>query len=144
MTPDVNVLVAASRCDHPHHRVAIGWLEGALDAAAGGERLRLLPMVVAGVLRLVTHPRVFHEPTPPAEAQDFLAAILSADGVTMAPLGDEWPLLESLCRQHGLAGNAISDAWIAAAVLSRSDCLVTFDRDFVSLLPPRQLLLLAP
>ncbi|MBM5809878.1 MAG: type II toxin-antitoxin system VapC family toxin, partial [Cyanobacteria bacterium M_surface_9_m1_291] len=23
MTPDVNVLVAASRSDHPHHRVAI-------------------------------------------------------------------------------------------------------------------------
>jgi predicted nucleic acid-binding protein len=38
--------------------------------------------------------------------------------------------------------NAISDGWIAAAVLARRECLVTFDRDFVPLLPARQLLLL--
>ena len=142
MTPDVNVLVAASRSDHPHHAVAIAWLEEALGAAARGDRLRLLPMVGAGFLRLVTHPRVFSEPTPLAAAQAFLAALLSADGVTMAPLGGEWPLLESLCREHGLSGNAISDAWIAAAVLTRSECLATFDRDFVPLLPARRLVLL--
>jgi len=38
--------------------------------------------------------------------------------------------------------NAISDGWIAAAVLARRECLATFDRDFVPLLPSRQLLLL--
>lgn len=45
MTPDVNVLVEASRSDHPHHRCAMDWVEGALAAAARGDRLRLLPMV---------------------------------------------------------------------------------------------------
>ncbi|MEI8252156.1 MAG: TA system VapC family ribonuclease toxin [Synechococcus sp. ELA057] len=144
MTPDVNVLVAASRSDHPHYKTAMTWLEGALEAAAGGDRVRLLPMVSAGFLRLVTHPRVFLQPTPLVAAQEFLSALLSSDGVSMAPLGDEWPLLESLCRQHGLSGNAITDAWIAAAVLTRSDCLVTFDRDFVPLLPARQLVVLTP
>ena len=64
MTPDVNVLVAASRSDHPHHQSAITWLEAALTNCSRGERLRLLPMVAAGFLRLVTHPRVFVEPTP--------------------------------------------------------------------------------
>lgn len=39
-------------------------------------------------------------------------------------------------------GNAISDGWIAAVVLARQDCLLMFDRDFVSLLPPRRLVLL--
>lgn len=29
MTPDVNVLVAASRSDHPHHAIAREWLEAA-------------------------------------------------------------------------------------------------------------------
>ena len=47
-----------------------------------------------------------------------------------------------LCREHQLVGNAISDGWIAAAVLARRQVLVTFDRDFLPLLPPRQLLLL--
>ena len=32
MTPDVNVLVAASRSDHPHHWVAHSWLQDALAA----------------------------------------------------------------------------------------------------------------
>lgn len=27
MTPDVNVLIAASRSDHPHHKAAYAWLE---------------------------------------------------------------------------------------------------------------------
>lgn len=144
MTPDVNVLVAASRSDHPHHRCAMDWVEGALAAAARGDRLRLLPMVGAGFLRLVTHPRVFIEPTPLAAAQAFLAALLSAEGVELLPLGGEWPLLEPLCLQHALVGNAIADGWIAAAVLARRECLATFDRDFVPLLPARQLVLLNP
>lgn len=142
MTPDVNVLVAASRSDHPHHRVAIRWLDEALDACALGQGLALLPMVTAGFLRLVTHPRVFVEPTPLAAAQEFLAAVLAVDGVALLPLSGEWPLLEPLCRQHQLVGNAVSDGWIAAAVLARRQVLVTFDRDFLPLLPARQLLLL--
>lgn len=142
MTPDVNVLVAASRSDHPHHPVAIRWLDDALDACALGQGLALLPMVAAGFLRLVTHPRVFVEPTPLAAAQEFLAALLAVEGVVLLPLSGEWPLLEPLCRQHQLVGNAISDGWIAAAVLARRQVLVTFDRDFLPLLPARQLLLL--
>lgn len=144
MTPDVNVLVAASRSDHPHHAVAIAWLEAALVSCLQGERLRLLPMVTAGFLRLVTHPRVFVEPTPLAAAQEFLAALLAQDGVEWICLGEEWALLEALCRQHQLAGNAISDGWIAAAVLARQETLVTLDRNFLALLPSRQLTLLSP
>jgi toxin-antitoxin system PIN domain toxin len=142
MTPDVNVLVAASRSDNPHHPVAIRWLDEALDACALGQGLALLPMVTAGFLRLVTHPRVFVEPTPLAAAQEFLAAVLAVDGVALLPLSGEWPLLEPLCRQHQLVGNASSAGWIAAAVLARRQVLVTFDRDFLPLLPARQLLLL--
>ena len=142
MTPDVKVVVAASRSDHPHHHPALTWLEDALDACSLGIRLRLLPMVGAGFLRLVTHPWVFLEPTPLAAAQEFLAAVLAADGVELLTLGSEWPLLEPLYRQHQLVGNAISDGWIAAAVLARQERLATFDRDFLHLLPPRQLLLL--
>ena len=57
MTPDVNVLVAASRRDHPHHGVALAWLEGALANAGRGAAVALMPMVVASFLRLVTRRR---------------------------------------------------------------------------------------
>lgn len=53
MTPDVNVLVAASRTDHPHHAVARDWLEEAISASGAGAALTLMPMVLASFLRLV-------------------------------------------------------------------------------------------
>jgi predicted nucleic acid-binding protein len=63
VTPDVTVLVAAFRRDHPHHAVALAWLEQARKACAdGAATLALLQMVVTGFLRLVTHPRVFVQP----------------------------------------------------------------------------------
>ena len=47
MTPDVNLLVAASRTDHPHHAVARAWLEEAVAAGAAGAAFTLMPMVLA-------------------------------------------------------------------------------------------------
>ena len=136
MTPDVNVLIAASRRDHAHHAPALEWLEGALDASAGGQPLAILPMVASGFLRLATHPRVFVEPTPLKAAQVFLHAVLDSPGVSMPALGEEWPLFEKLCAQHKLRGNAIPDAWIAAAAQSHHLQLVTFDKDFRRLMKP--------
>ena len=67
MTPDVNLLVAASRTDHPHHAVARTWLEEAVTACGAGAAFALMPMVPASFLRLVTSPRVFLQPTPMAD-----------------------------------------------------------------------------
>ena len=136
MTPDVNVLVAASRRDHAHHAPALAWLEGALEAGAGGQTLAILPMVASGFLRLATHPKVFVEPTPLKATQAFLRAVLDTPGVTMPTLGEEWPLFEKLCAQHKLNGNAIPDAWIAAAALSHHLHLVTLDKGFRRLMKP--------
>lgn len=136
MTPDVNILVAASRQDHAHHAPALSWLERALENSATGQPLAILPMVASGFLRLATHPKVFVEPTPLDAAQAFLRAVLNAPGVSMPPLGEEWPLFEKLCTQHKLCGNAIPDAWIAAAAQSHHLLLVTFDKDFRRLMKP--------
>jgi hypothetical protein len=59
MTPDVNVLVAASRSDHPHHAIARSWLEQAAAATPLGSTLVLMPMVIASFLRLVSSPKIF-------------------------------------------------------------------------------------
>jgi len=136
VTPDVNVLVAASRRDHVHHAPALAWLEGALETSAISQPLAILPMVAAGFLRLTTHPKVFVQPTPLKAAQAFLRAVLDTPGVTMTTLGEEWPLFEKLCTQHELGGNAIPDAWIAAAAQSHHLQLVTFDKDFRRLMKP--------
>lgn len=144
MTPDVNVLVAASRSDHPHHRVARAWLEGAVAGAGSGGSLVLLPMVLAGFLRLVTSPKIFQSPTPVEDAVAFVDALLAVPGVRVPPLGAEWPRLRQLCLDKQLKGHAVPDAWIAAATIHLSEHLVSFDRDFRKLIGRSQFTLLEP
>ncbi len=142
MTPDVNVLVAASRSDHPHHATALAWLEEALAKADRGSRLTLQPMVIASFLRLVTHPRIFFHPTPMAEALRFVDALLAAPGVERAELGSEWPVLRALCTDKNLAANDVPDAWLAAAAIHQGEHVVSFDAGFRHLLPRAQFTLL--
>ncbi|NKI96216.1 TA system VapC family ribonuclease toxin [Rhizobacter sp. SG703] len=130
MTPDVNVLVAAFRSDHPHHIVARPWLEQAVAAVSSGTTLTVMPMVVASFLRLVTSPRIFRSPTPIEQAVDFVDALLAVPGVQLMELGSEWPRLRRLCLDKQFAGNLLPDAWLAAAVVHSGEHLVSFDRDF--------------
>jgi predicted nucleic acid-binding protein len=78
MTPDVNVLVAAFRADHPHHTTSRVWLEQAVAAAGSGASFNVMPMVTASFLRLVTSPRIFQQPTPIDHAVAFIDALLAA------------------------------------------------------------------
>ena len=138
LTPDVNVLLAAYRADHPHHRPAREWLTQTLAGLAAGGRLTLLPMVCAAFVRLATHGRVFTVPATAAEALAFLDALAAAPGCEMQALGSEWPAFAALCRARALAGNLVQDAWIAAAARVAGATLVTFDRDFEALLEPHE------
>ena len=144
MTPDVNVMIAASRSDHPHHASARAWLEEAIAACESGATLKLLPMVIASFLRLVTNPKVFNSPTPIEEAVGFVDALQAIGGVEIPALGTEWPMLRQLCLDKKLHGNDLPDAWLAAAVIQLGDHLATFDADFRKLLRPAQLTVLVP
>lgn len=142
MTPDINVLVAASRSDHVHHKPALAWLKNAIDSCAIGGTIEILPMVAAGFLRLVTHPKIFGQPTPTTDAVAFLDAILNIPGVEMPELAREWPTLRQLCIVGKLFANSIPDAWIAAAIRTNGGHLVTFDKGFHRLLNSNELTLL--
>ena len=144
MTPDVNVVVAASRTDHPHHAVARSWLEETVATAEAGAGLTLMPMVLASFLRLVTSPKIFQLPTPIADALAFVDALLDSPGVQLAPLGPEWSKLRQLCIDKQLSGNDLPDAWLSAAVVHLGEHLVSFDRDFRRLLGRGQFTLLKP
>jgi uncharacterized protein len=138
LTPDVNVLVAASRSDHPHHATARAWLEQALVNASRGTPLALQPMVIASFLRLVTHPKIFVQPTPMSEALRFVDALLSAPGVIQPALATEWPQFRKLCGDKALAANDVPDAWLAAAAIHQGEHVVSFDADFKRLLSRSQ------
>lgn len=144
MTPDVNVLIAASRSDHPHHKTAYACLDAAVAACADGASLKLMPMVVASFLRLVTNLKIFTHPTPLEEAVGFLNALFAVPGVEMPSVGAEWPMLRQLCIEKNLTANDVPDAWLAAAVIQLGEHLVTFDADFRKLLRRTQVTVLIP
>jgi len=85
-------------------------------------------MVVTGVLRVATHPKVFDPPTPPSVVVDFLEKLLAAPGVEYAELGRKWPTLRRFVREHTARGNEVPDAWIAAAAQTFGVRLVAFDK----------------
>lgn len=125
--PDVNVLVGAFRSDAPHHDRLRTWLE---DAVAAPEDLGLTDAVLAGTVRVLTHPRVFARPTALDVALAQVAALRGADGVVRAAPGPRhWDLVDRLCRAGDARGNLVPDAGHAAVAIEHGALWVTLDRD---------------
>ncbi len=139
MIPDVNVVVAAARDDHLHHAVAKQWWLNALQTATAHKPIRLLPVVISGFLRIVTHPKVFASPSTIDAATEYMDSLLSLPNVEYASVDSDWATFRKLCVDKSLSGNAVPDAWIAACAIQLGDSLVTFDKDFRKLLSRSQL-----
>lgn len=143
MTPDVNVLIAAFREEHTHHAKARAWLlDACAQSAAAGTALRLMPLVMASFLRLVTNPKVFATPATTQQAIGFLDALLDNPGVAILDTSAPWSVLRKMCLEKNLSANALPDAMIAATVSHCKEVLASFDRDFLRLLPKHQIQLL--
>jgi hypothetical protein len=126
--PDVNVLVGAFRTDADRHAGLRGWLE---DAVAGPGLLALSDVVLGGVVRVLTHPRIFAVPTPLATALDQIAALRGAEGVVrVAPGPRHWDIVDRLCRDGDARGNLVADAQHAALAVEHNAVWMTLDHDF--------------
>ena len=127
-SPDVNVLVSAFREDAAHHDRCREWLLGALS---GRERVGLSELVLSGVLRVLTHPRIFHPPTPGEAAVDFVDSLLAQSASTaLRPGNGHWRIFRGMCASLRLTGNRIPDAWHAALAIEHGCEWVTLDRGF--------------
>ena len=127
-SPDVNVLVSAFREDAAHHDACREWLLGALS---GRERVGLSELVLSGALRVLTHPRIFHPPTPSEAAADFVDALLGQSASTaLRPGNGHWRIFRGMCVSLRLTGNRIPDAWHAALAIEHGCEWVTLDRGF--------------
>src|SRR5919197_597290 len=73
LLPDVNVILAAFRADHDHHKLARRFLEG---ARSGGVALGLSDVALASVVRLATNPRVFVRPDTTDAVLEYLEVLL--------------------------------------------------------------------
>ena len=127
-SPDVNVLVSAFREDAVHHESCRSWLVG---AAASRDRIGLSELVLSGVLRVLTHPRVFLPPTPSEAAVAFVDALLAQPAsLTLRPGDGHWRIFRGMAVSLRLTGNRLPDAYHAALAIEHGCEWVTLDRGF--------------
>ena len=128
LSPDVNVLVCAFRSDAEHHDRCRTWLA---NAASGRERAGLSELVLSGVLRVLTHPRIFYPPTPAEAAVDYVDSLLAQPAsVSLRPGSGHWGLFRGMCASLHLTGNRLPDAYHAALAIEHGCEWVTLDRGF--------------
>jgi hypothetical protein len=125
---DVNVLVYAHRSDATDHEAYRAWLE---EAISGPAPFGSSDLVLSGFVRIVTHPRVFRDPTPLGGALAFVEAIRAREThVAVHPGSRHWGIFLDLCRQARVRGNLVPDAWYAALSIEAGAEWITTDRDF--------------
>lgn len=126
--PDVNVLVYAYREDAPKHEQYRRWLDNVL---AGTEAYGLSDLVLAGFLRVVTHPRVFFPPSPIGHALEFVEALRGHPNcLQVVPGQRHWEIFTRLCREARAKGNLVPDAYLAALAIESASEWMTTDRDY--------------
>ena len=87
--------------------------------------------MLSGFLRIVTHPRVFTRPTPPAQAIAFCETLRSRPNATvLAPGRRHWQIFTGLCTETGARGDLVPDAYLAALAIETGSEWITTDGDY--------------
>ncbi|HEX6674317.1 MAG TPA: type II toxin-antitoxin system VapC family toxin [Actinomycetes bacterium] len=125
---DVNVLIYAHRLDAPGHQDYADWLRNLL---ADQEPYGVSDLILSGFLRVVTNPKVFRQPTPPATALAFVEVLRGQPNcVPVAPGQRHWDIFTRLCLAASVKGNLVPDAYLAALAIESGSEWITTDRDF--------------
>ena len=124
----VNVLVYAFRSDTDRHDEYRAWL---LERLSGPENVGVSELVLSGVVRVVTHPRVFRSPSTLDEAFAFVQAVRACPrAVQVAPGPRHWDIFRDLCSRSGAKENHVPDAYFAALAIEWGCEWITADRGF--------------
>ena len=125
---DVNILVYAKRQDAADHLKYRFWLEETLRS---NTIVGLSDVVLSGVIRILTHPRIYRDPTHPDEALEYVNYLRTETGCIVASPGDHhWEIFTRLCNSSGAKGNLVSDAFHAALAIESGAEWITADRDY--------------
>ena len=143
LLPDVNVLVYAHREDgHPEHARFASWVTA---LATGPEPFALSLLVLVGLLRIVTNPRIFKRPSTLEEVLAFATELVRCPTARLVGPGPRhWELVTDLCRAVGATGKLVADAQHAAVAVEHGCTFVTTDADFARFPKLRWLHPLAP
>jgi len=125
---DVNVLVYAFRVDSNDHARYKTWLE---DVINGSSAYGVSPQVLASVVRICSHPKIFVQASGIDELLNFCDALISQPNARIVLPGDRhWSIFGKLCLDAKATGNLIPDAWNAALAIEAGCEWITTDRDY--------------
>ena len=126
--PDVNLLVYAHNLRVPQHSKALAWWERCLQ---GQEGVAMAWVVIQGFVRITTHPKIFQNPLPLADALSRVEEWLSLPHVQIVhPPQSHFQTWSYQLLNLGSAGNLTTDAHLAALAIERGLILHTTDADF--------------
>lgn len=127
--PDVNVLVYALRPDDERQLRYRAWVD---ELRRGSDELALLDLALLGVVRIVTNPRIYREPTPTGTALGFVRQLRRAERARWISSGPQtWGALEDLVSEDpDLRGAHVPDAYLAATAIAHGARLATAHRGF--------------
>lgn len=126
---DTNLLVYAHRVESPFHAAAAALLS---KLAAGGSRWALPWPCAHEYLSVVTHPRIYRDPTPMNIALESLRLLFESPRLELLGEGeDHLDILAAIAVAAQLRGPRIHDARIAAICRHHGVSeLWSADRDF--------------
>ena len=125
---DVNILVYAKRLDAIDHSQFRSWLEETLRS---NTIVGFSDIVLSGVVRVLTHPRMYRNPTPLGEALEYVNYLRFETGsIVVSPGQRHWGIFTRLCNSSGAKGSLVSDAFHAALAIESGAEWITADRDF--------------
>ncbi len=128
MLLDANLLLYAVDARSPHNERSATWLEATLR---GDERVALPWQTIGAFLRISTHPRVSANPLSPDRAWAYIDAWLTAVPVWVPPATERTAaVLARLMSRHGISGNLVTDAQLAALAIEHGLVLCSADTDF--------------
>ena len=128
-TVDANVLLYASDSSSPRQEAARALLE---TIAAGPELTYLFWPTIMAYLRIATHPAVFSQPLPAADAIANIEALLDRPHVRAPGEQPEfWPRYRAVAIDAAPTGNLVSAGHLVALMLQNEVRTIwTHDRDF--------------
>lgn len=136
LLPDVNVLIYAHRAESPEHSRFADWLRA---LAGGPEPFGLSELAASAFVRIVTHPKIWSEPTTTEDALQFIDNLRARSNARLLSPGvRNWELFSKLCRAARARGKLVADAYHAALAIEHGCEFVTCDGDFARFAGLRQ------
>lgn len=126
---DTNLLLFAFRAEFPEHDRTRRWIN---ERKGAGDVFVLHPLAFGAFLRLATRQL---GPLPPAPTDVAIRFLMDLDAARIPEAPDHEKVLARLCSVHGIQGDGIVDAWLAAFAITHGMRLASHDKGFARFAP---------